>query len=96
VTIKYNNHASSLLSVGFTDTNATSVKEIRLTDLYKVYSTKNTIVIDGLNFTDVSVFEIDGSLLAKKTSVSGKTEFNVSKGVYLVSIGGKGAKVIVE
>jgi alpha-L-fucosidase len=96
VTLKYNNHTSSLLSIGFTDTNATSVKEIRLTDLYKVYSIKNTIVIDGLNFKDVSVFEIDGSLLAKKTSVSGKAEFNVNKGVYLVSIGGKGAKVIVE
>ena len=96
VTLKYNNHASSLLYVGFTDANATSVKEIKLTDLYKVYSTKNTIVVDGLNFKDVTVFTVDGSLIAKKTSVSGKAEFNVHTGVYLIAIDGKGAKVIVE
>jgi alpha-L-fucosidase len=96
VILKYNNQASSLFSIGFADANPTALKEIRLTDIYKVYSLKNTIVVDGLSNTDVSIFLVDGSLIAKKTSVSGKAEFHVNKGVYLISIEGKGAKVIVE
>jgi len=95
VTLKYNNQTSSLFSVGFAEANSTAVKEVKLSDLYKIYSIKNSIVIEGLSNNQVSVFTVDGSLIEKRSSVSGKAEFNVKKGVYLVVIDDKAMKIIV-
>jgi len=95
VTLKFNNHTSSLLSVGFVDANSTSVKEVKLTDLYKVYSTRNSIIVEGLNKNNVSVYSISGSLINRRTVATGKVEFYVKEGVYLVVIDGKAVKIIV-
>jgi hypothetical protein len=94
VTLKFNNHASSLLSAGFADANSTSVKTVKK-DLYKVYSTNNTIIVEGLNKNNVSVYSITGSLIGRKTAAFGKVEFYVKKGIYLVDIDGNTWKIIV-
>lgn len=96
VTLKFNNHASSLLSVGFADAGTTAVKEVRLSDIYKIYTLKNMIVVDGLYNADVSIYAVDGLLMKKETSITGKAKFMVNKGVYLIIIDGKGVKVIVD
>lgn len=95
VSLKFNNHTSSLLSVGFADSSITSVKEVKLTDIYKVYSTKNSIVVDGLNKNNVAVYSVTGSLVKMKTAATGKAEFFVKKGAYLIVIDGKAVKIIV-
>lgn len=97
VTLKFSNHTSSLLSVGFADANITSVNEntVKPTDLYKVYSANNTIFVEGLNKNNVSVYSVTGSLIERKTVVTGKAEFHVKGGVYLVVIDGETIKIIV-
>jgi len=96
VRLKFNNHTSSLLSVGFADAGTSAVKEVKLSDLYKIYSSKNKIVVGGLYKADVSVFAVDGSLVKKEMAVTGTAEIAVNKGIYLIVINGKGVKVIVE
>jgi hypothetical protein len=95
VTLKFNNHASSLVSVGFVDAGQTAVKEVRLSDLYKIYATKSSIVIDGLSNSNVSVYTANGLLVETKLSVTGKVEFPVKQGVYLVVIKGQALKIVV-
>jgi len=95
VTLKFNNHTSSLFSVGFVDSGSTSVNEIKLSDLYKIYASKNSIIVDGLKNNTVSVYTVDGSLIGIRIRATGKIEMNVKKGIYLVVIEGKAVKIIV-
>jgi len=95
VSLKFNNHASSLLSVGFVDAGASAVKEVKLSDVYKIYTTQSSIVVDGLTHNKVAVYSIDGSLIKTKLGVTGKVYFKVSQGVYLVEIDGKAVKVVL-
>ncbi len=95
VTLKFNNHTSSLVSVGFADENKTDVKEVQLSDLYKIYATKNSIVIDDLSNSNVSIYTLNGLLIANKFSLTGKVEFPVKRGAYLVVIKGKAVKIVV-
>lgn len=95
VTLKFNNHTSSLLSIGLENTNITSVKTDRPMNLYKVYSTNNTIFVDRLNKNNVAVYSITGSLINMKTTATGKVEFHVKDGLYLLVIDGKAMKIIV-
>lgn len=96
VTLKFNNHTSSLLSAGFADAGTTAVKEINLSESYTIFTSKNSIRVDGLYNSDLSVFAVDGSLVMKETAISGKAEIPVNQGIYLIVINGKGKKVIVE
>lgn len=95
VTLKFNNHTSSLVSVGFVDAGQTAVKEVRLSDLYKIYATQSSIVVGGLSNNNVSVYTVNGLLVSTKLSVTGKVEFPVKQGVYLVVINGQAMKIVV-
>ncbi|MCE1156043.1 MAG: DUF6383 domain-containing protein, partial [Bacteroidales bacterium] len=93
---KFNNPTSSLLSAGFADAGTPAVKEINLSESYTIFTSKNSIRVDGLYNSDLSVFAVDGSLVMKETAISGKVEIPVNQGIYLIVINGKGKKVIVE
>ena len=95
VTLKFNKHTSSLFSAGFAVAGTNAVKEIKLSDIYKIYTTKNSIVIDGVTNNKIAVYSSDGTLVDFKTSVTGKVEFKVKQGVYLVEIDGKAVKVML-
>jgi alpha-L-fucosidase len=95
VTLNFKNHGSSLMSVGFVNAKTNSINTDKLSDLYKVYSTKNSIIVEGLNKNNVSVYSITGSLVNTKTEATGKAEFHVNTGVYLVVIDGKAVKIVV-
>lgn len=95
VTLKFNNHTSSLFSAGFTDAGISAVKEVKLSDIYKIYTTKNSITVDGLTNNKIALYSSNGTLVDFKTSVSGKVEFKVKQGVYLVEIDGKAVKVVL-
>jgi hypothetical protein len=95
VTLKFNNHTSSLFSAGFTDAGISAVKEVKLSDIYKIYTTKNSITVDGLTNNKIALYSSNGTLVDFKTSVTGKVEFKVKQGVYLVEIDGKAVKVVL-
>ncbi|MDD5184413.1 MAG: alpha-L-fucosidase [Paludibacter sp.] len=95
ITLKFNNHTSSLLSAGFADAGTNAVKEIKLSDIYKICTSQNSIVIDGLTNNKIAVYCSNGALIGLKTSVTGKVEFKVKPGVYLVEIDGNAVKVVV-
>lgn len=96
VTLKFNNHTSSLFSAGFANANTSAIKEIKLSDIYEIYASNNAIVVEGLNNSEVLLFTIDGLLVERKTAVKGSVKFGVRKGIYLVVIEGKGVKVVVD
>ncbi|HET7733481.1 MAG TPA: alpha-L-fucosidase, partial [Paludibacter sp.] len=96
VSLKFDNHTSSLLSAGFADAGINAVKEIKLSDLYKIYTTKNSITVDGLTNNNIALYSSNGILICSKTSITGKVEFKVNhQGVYLLEIDEKAIKVIV-
>lgn len=96
VTLKFDNHTSSLLSAGFADAGINAVKEIKLSDLYKIYTTKNSITVDGLTNNNIALYSSNGILICSKTAITGKVEFKVNhQGVYLLEIDEKAIKVIV-
>ncbi len=95
VSLKFDNHTSSLFSAGFTDTGINGVNEVNLSDIYKIHTTKSKIVIDGLINNKIAVYSSNGTLVGIKSSVTGRAEFKVRQGVYLVEIDQKAVKVIV-
>jgi alpha-L-fucosidase len=95
VTLKFNNHTSSLLSVGFADTSISAVKEVKLSDIYKICTTKNSIAIEGLTNNKIAIYSSNGTLVGSKKAVTGRVEFRVKQGIYLVEIDQKAVKVIV-
>jgi hypothetical protein len=95
VTLKFNNHNSSLLSVGFTDAGTNAVKEVKLSDIYKICTTKNSIAVDGLINNKIAIYSSNGTLIGSKTAATGRVEFRVKQGVYLVEIDKKAVKVML-
>jgi len=95
VSLKFDNHTSSLFSAGFTDAGINGVNEVNLSDIYKIHTTKSKIVIDGLINNKIAVYSSNGTLVGIKSSVTGRAEFKVRQGVYLVEIDQKAVKVIV-
>ena len=54
---------------------------------YIAYTSNGKLVVKGISNASVSVFNVNGMLVAKTRSASGQTELNLpSRGVYLVSI----------
>jgi hypothetical protein len=61
----------------------------------KIYSVANDIVVSGVNGEMVSVYTVAGKLLMRTIPSESISKINVSKGFYIVSVGGSNCKVLV-
>ncbi|MDP4269665.1 MAG: alpha-L-fucosidase [Bacteroidota bacterium] len=97
VKLKFNNHTSSLFSVGFVDANrSTGLNDVQINNSYKIYASNNKIRIEGVDNRKVEVYTLNGKLLKTRNNVVGSIEFNLESGAYLVVVGRKATKVILS
>lgn len=73
----------------------TGVRNI-VTSLSGVRAGKGAIEVEAESLALIKVYAINGNLVAESKAEAGAHSFNVSSGVYVVTIDGKAFKVIVE
>jgi hypothetical protein len=82
------------------DFNTTDVKTIEQEDKLKLYLTQDQNRLYFLNeddYTHISIFSLDGKLLAKHPLTAGLNEINTGRwpsGIYIVALEGKGKTAV--
>ena len=75
----------------------TGIENVSLSSFYVMVDVDDIIVCDAPIGSQVAIYSVDGRLVALKTIVDNKTIITpTTKGVYIVSIGGKSFKVMVK
>ncbi len=73
----------------------TDIEELATDDNIKVYSTNGVIVVESIEAVAVDVYVVNGMLI-RSVAVSGNNTIDVEPGFYIVRIGKKAYKVVVE
>ena len=97
ITLKYNNHASNIKSVGFQTKLINSNNPLKYNpQSVKISSKNHNISVIGANSQQICIYDIQGKLLKKITNVSSTVNIPVSAGIYVVRVDDFVEKVIVN